>query len=77
MKKLALSRLDALFAAIGGLQPLYLPADNASGQADFTLWREGIRLSGRLNTVRSAKDLFFPQVENLVDFRVKGKQLEL
>lgn len=34
-------------------------------------------LSKKLNTVRSAKDLFFPQVENLMGFRVSEKQIEL
>ena len=34
-------------------------------------------LTKNLNTVRSAKDLFFPQVENLMGFKVTGKQLEL
>ena len=30
-----------------------------------------------LNTVRSAKDFFFPQTENLVDFKIKGKEIEV
>ncbi len=77
MKQLPLSRLNELFAAIAAAQQLYLPVDDAAGQAAFTLWQEGKTLSTRLNTTRSAKDLFFPQVENLVDFRVEGKSLEL
>ena len=76
MKKAAVSCLDALFAAIAAQQNLYLPADDAAGQAHFTLWQAGMKLSARLNTVRSAKDLFFPQVENLMGFRVSGKQIE-
>ena len=37
-----------------------------------------MQLSRRLNTVRSAKDLFFPQVENLDGLqRVSEKQIEL
>ena len=77
MKQLPLSRLNELFAAIAAEQQLYLPADDASGQANYTRWQEGVSLTKHLNTVRSAKDLFFPQVENLVDFRVEGKNLEL
>lgn len=77
MKQLPLSRLNELFAAIAAGQQLYLPADDAAGQANYTRWQEGITLTKRLNTIRSAKDLFFPQVENLVDFRVEGKNLEL
>ena len=36
-----------------------------------------MQLSEALNTVRSAKDFFFPQTENLVDFKVKGKEIEI
>ena len=39
----------------------------------FTRYESGMELSEALNTGRSAKDLFFPQVENLVDFKVTGK----
>lgn len=77
MKMLPLSALNELFAEISKAQTLYLPADDAAGQAAYTRWQEGVTLSKRLNTVRSAKDLFFPQVENLVDFRVEGKKLEV
>ena len=77
MKQLPLSKLQSLFAAVSAAQKLYIPADDAAGQASFTVWQEGIALTKKLNTVRSAKDLFFPQVENLVGFRVTGKQLDL
>ncbi len=77
MKKLSLSRLNELFAAIAAEQKLYIPADNAGGQAQYTVWQEGLALSGKLNTARSPKDLFFPQVENLMGFKVTDKQIEL
>ena len=77
MKQLPLSKLQSLFAAVSADRKLYIPADDAAGQASFTVWQEGIALTKKLNTVRSAKDLFFPQVENLVGFRVTGRQLDL
>lgn len=77
MKKVAISELNALFAAIAGEQTLYIPADDGAGQAKFTPWTEGLALTKKLNTVRSAKDLFFPQVEGMVNFRVSGKQIEI
>ena len=77
MKKLPLSALDRLFAAIAGQTALYIPADDAKGQAQFTLWTQGLSLTSKLNTVRSAKDLFFPQVENLVNFKMSGKKIEV
>ena len=77
MKKIARSELNRLFAAISSKQTLYIPADGKGKQAYFTVWQEGTALSGALNTVRSAKDLFFPQVENLMGFKVTGKQIDL
>ena len=77
MKRIAVSELNALFAAIARTQKLYIPADDASGQSQFTPWQDGMPLSQALNTVRSAKDSFFPQVENLMGFQVTGKQIEL
>ena len=77
MKQLPFSKLQSLFAAVSADRKLYIPADDAAGQASFTVWQEGIALTKKLNTVRSAKDLFFPQVENLVGFRVTGRQLDL
>jgi len=75
MKYVALSNLSRLFAQLAAAGTLYIPADDAAGQARFTPWQEGMTLTEQLNTVRSAKDLFFPQVENLVDFKVSGKEL--
>ncbi len=77
MKRISVSRLNDLLAAIAGLQTLYIPADDHRGQAKFTLWEENLPLSSQLNTVRSAKDLFFPQVENLVNFKTEGKTVEI
>ena len=64
MKKIALFELNKLFAAISAENRLFIPADDPTGQAKFTVWQEGVNLSQKLNTVRSAKDLFFPQVED-------------
>ena len=55
---------------------LYLPVDTETG-AKFEKWEEGKTLSSALNTVRSAKDFFFPQTENLMDFKVEGKSVEV
>ena len=77
MKKLPIAKLPELFAAISGEKTLYIPAQDASGVSKFTVWQEGMTLSPALNTVRSAKDLFFPQVESLMGFKVTGKQIEV
>ena len=76
MRKLSLDKLDALFAAISATNTLYLPVDTKAG-ARFERWESGKTLSTALNTVRSAKDFFFPQTENLMDFKVEGKSIEI
>ena len=76
MKKLPLSKLSELFAAISAGQKLYIPADN-KGQAQFLPYAEGMEMTKVLNTVRSAKDLFFPQMENIVGFQVSGKEIQV
>jgi len=77
MRKLSLSRLNELFAVLSAHAALYLPADGSDGQAHFTRWTPETTLSDALLTVRSAKDFFFPQTENLMDFKVNGKKIEI
>ena len=76
MRKLALNRLDAFFAGIAERETLYLPVDTPAG-AKFEPWERGKTLSDALNTVRSAKDFFFPQTENLMEFKTEGKKIEI
>ncbi len=77
MKRVRLSELNTLFEAIQEKMRLYIPSDDGSGQARFLPYQAGMRLSSAGNTARSAKDLFFPQVENLMKFKVCGKQIEI
>ena len=77
MKKLSLNKLNDLFAAVAEKQALYLPVDNKAGQAEFRTWEQGVEMSRALNTTRSAKDFFFPQMENMMEFKVEGKKIEL
>ncbi len=76
MRKIALDQLDSFFAAMAKDQALYLPQDTKAG-AKFERWQKGSVLSSACNTVRSAKDFFFPQTENLMDFKVEGKKIEI
>ncbi len=77
MKKVKLQDLELLFQKIAEKARLYIPAEDGVGQARFLPYTPGMELTQRLNTVRSAKDLFFPQVENLLKFKVSGKQIEI
>ena len=77
MLRLSADKLDALFSAVSEKQKLYIPADRADGEAEFKKYESGMKLTGRLNTLRSAKDFFFPQTENIVDFKLEGKKIEV
>ena len=77
MKKLSLTKLNDFFAAIAAKEALYLPVDNAAGKADYQKWTEGTAYSTALNTTRSAKDFFFPQTENLMEFKMEGKRIDV
>lgn len=76
MRKISLEKLDSLFSAIAENNVLYMPVDTKTG-AKYEKWENGKKLSDSLNTVRSAKDFFFPQTENLMDFKVEGKKIEV
>ena len=74
---LPFEKLDELFALIAQKEALYIPVDDASGKADFKRWKKGAVLSSELKTVRSAKDFFFPKIENLVHYKLSGKKIEV
>ena len=76
MLKISLSKIQDLFAAIAADEALYIPADHA-GQPEFMRWEAGMQMADALNTVRSAKDFFFPQTENLVTFKMQGQKIDI
>ena len=77
MRKCSLEKLDLIFAEIAKNAELYLPVDQSDGSAAYKKWEEGKAYSNALNTVRSPKDFFFPQTEDLMKFKQKGKNLEV
>ena len=68
-------KIVSVFKAIADKEQLYVPVINTSGNADFALWKDGVRLSKKLKTVRSAKDFFFPKVENMVNYVRNGMEI--
>ena len=77
MRKCSLDNLNNIFAEIAKKMSLYLPVDTENSGAAFTQWTEGVKYSEALNTVRSPKDFFFPQTENLMAFKTEGKNIEI
>ena len=77
MKRIALENLPKLYAAIGEKKSLFLPV-KVAGQTNFGIWTEEAEVDlGTLKTVKSAKDVFFPQSENLYTCYRDGKKLSI
>ena len=77
MLKIAKENLNALYGAIAAKMPLIMPIKRA-GQVNYGPWSDGEEVSiETLKTVKSPKDAFFPQSENMMKFKTDGKVLEI
>ncbi len=76
MLKCSIDNLDKVFAKIAENALLYIPTDTKQG-AEYKKWSEGAKMSEKLNTARSPKDFFFPQTEDLMEFKMTGKEIEV
>lgn len=77
MYKIAKEKLPALFQKIAESQELYLPIENC-GQVNCGVWTEDAKVNvDILKTVKSPKDAFFPQSENLYTCVRDGKKISI
>ena len=77
MLKIQKANLNALFARIAGAQDLYLPV-KAAGKTNFAAWDENAQVDlDTHKTVRSPKDAFFPQSENLYTCSTEDGKLKV
>ena len=76
MRKCSLNKLNDLFNEIAKNATLYIPVDNEKG-ASYKKFEDGMIMSDVLKTDRSVKDFFFPQSENLMEFKTEGKKIEV
>lgn len=77
MLKIPGEKLNELYKRISADMPLYLPLKRA-GEVNYGLYGEGAEVSiETLKTVKSPKDLFFPQSENMMRFKTEGKNIEI
>ena len=77
MLKIAKERLNAVYAKINETSGLYIPVKNA-GEVNYAVWSEGKEVSlETLKTVKSPKNMFFPQTENMMRFKTEGKNIEI
>ena len=77
MKKIANANLSELFRALAADQDLFVPVKTA-GQTNFGLWTEEVEVDlNTLKTVKSGKDMFFPQSETLYTCIKDGKKISI
>ena len=76
MLKIKLENLNALYAKIANETDLFLPVVKV-GEVNYDKWVDGAEVNLKNQTVKSAKDFFFPQSEDLVAFKADGKKLDV
>ncbi len=77
MKKIAVSSLNKLYDTIARNQSLFLPVKTA-GKTNFALYEQGCEVDLQtLKTVKSPKDVFFPQSETLYTCKTEGKNITI
>ncbi len=77
MLKIAKERLSELYAKINESMGLFIPIKKA-GEVDYHIWGEGKEVSlETLKTVKSPKNMFFPQSENMMKFKTEDKNLSI
>jgi len=77
MKKVITADLTKFYAALAEKMPLYIPMKKA-GETNYG-WYDGVNPVDidTLKTVKSPKDAFFPQSENMMKFRTEGKSIDI
>lgn len=78
MYKLEKAALPKLLEKLAQLGSVYVPTQNKAGKTDFAVYSEGIELDLEAHlTAKSLKDIFFPQVENMLSFKTEGLHLSM
>jgi heterodisulfide reductase subunit C len=76
MYKIKISELPVLFDKLSEKYDVFLPVDHDNG-AKYKKYEKGDKYSDKLNTVKSPKDFFFPQTEDMMRFKTEGKKLDI
>ena len=77
MKAILKDKLNLLYSEIASKCELYLPTKE-KGVVNFKKYEENSEVDiETLQTVKSAKDFFFPQTEDMVKFKTEGKNIEI
>lgn len=77
MIKIAREKLDSVYSALSEKYGLYLPLKKG-GEVNWGLYDGQAEVSlDTLKTVKSPKEIFFPQSENMMKFKSQGKSIEI
>lgn len=76
MRRSKWSALGTIFAAVSPEMAVYVP-QNDGPTTRFAPWKPGDTISGVTLTEKSPKEMFFPQSENLMAFRMAQKKIEI
>ena len=77
MKRIAYQNLNEFYNEIASSKELYLPV-KVKGASNFAKYENGAQVDiESLQTVKSAKDLFFPQSEDMIYFKTDGTNIEI
>ncbi len=77
MIKIQRENLVAFFNATSKAYPVYMPLKKA-GEVNYGYYSEGDIIDlDTLKTVKSPKDAFFPQSEDMMKFKTSGKNIEI
>ncbi|MBQ9729635.1 MAG: 4Fe-4S dicluster domain-containing protein [Clostridia bacterium] len=77
MFRIAKEKLNELYAKINESMGLYIPIKKA-GEVNYHVWGEGKEVSlETLKTVKSPKNMFFPQTEDMMKFKTEGNNIEI
>ena len=78
MKRVSLDKLNDLLLALSSDCAVYAPVRKDEKDVYFSKWTSGADVDlSVLKTSRSAKDLFFPQVEDIASFKTEGKRISV
>ena len=75
--KLPLDKLYDMFDIISSHSKLYMPIKDKNDQAEYGEYHKGISYATNLNTIRSAKDFLFPQIQDMASFKVDGHDIKI
>ena len=77
MKRISYDKINLLYNELSQITELYLPVKE-SGAVNFKKYDETQTPDiETLQTVKSAKDYFFPQSEDMVKFKTDGRNIEI